>query len=94
MKGRDAWDCRDVGTRVSWCAGDERALASVLIFGDDQRFDLGEDERTVGEWGRRRELELGKGGVRTCRTFCLHLLVRVAVVGENAEWDSEYRESF
>lgn len=66
MKGRDARDCRDVGARVSWCAGDEWTLASVLIFGDDQRFDFGEDARMVGEWRRRRELELGERGVRTC----------------------------
>lgn len=89
MKGRDARDSRDVGARASWCTGDERTLASVLLFGDDQRFDFGEDAGMVGEWGQRRELELGEGGVRTVRTFCLHFLVRVAVVRENAEWDGE-----
>jgi hypothetical protein len=66
---RDAWDVRgvgrDVGARVSsWCVGDELALASVVLLGNDGRFDGGrEDARTVVERvQRRREWERDVGG--------------------------------
>jgi hypothetical protein len=83
-KNGDARNCWDVGAGASWCADDERALALVLLFGG---FGWGEDARTVGEWGQEREWDRGEGGVRIHGPFCLHL--RVAVVGENAEWEGE-----
>lgn len=86
-KNRDARDCRDVSARAGLCAGDERASTLVLLFGDDQCFGRREDARTVGEWGQGREWERGEGGIRISEPFFLHL--RVAVVGEDAEWEGE-----
>lgn len=92
MKDGDARHCGDVGIRASWGAADQRAVVFALLFWNDQR-GWREDGRSVGEWRQRREWYKGEGRVRACGSFCLHLGVCVAEIGEEAKWEGEQRES-